>query len=161
MELRTLRYFVAVAEELHFGRAAERLRLSQPALSYAIKAMERELGVTLLHRDSRKVSLTAAGIAVLERARETLATAESVHSIAELHRTGGTGELAIGFMGNELALPPSTACCAPSAPTIPASHSATNASTITNNPATSSSSAPTSASSACPCPRMPVSRSCR
>ncbi|WP_419998917.1 LysR family transcriptional regulator [Streptomyces boninensis] len=105
MELRTLRYFVAVAEELHFGRAARRLLISQPSLSQAIRTLERRLGVRLFDRDARRVSLTAAGEDVLARARATLASAEQVVAAADLHRTGAAGPLTIGFMGNELALP--------------------------------------------------------
>ena len=73
VELRQLRYFVAVAEELHFGRAAERLHMSQSPLSRAIRELERELGFVLFIRTTRRVELTPGGSALLERARRALA----------------------------------------------------------------------------------------
>lgn len=82
VELRALQYFVTVAEELHFGRAAERLRIVQPAVSQQITRLERELGVRLLERTSRRVRLTGAGERVLAAARETLAAAARVRVVA-------------------------------------------------------------------------------
>src|SRR6478672_2795533 len=72
LEVRQLRYFVAVAEELHFGRAAERLGMAQPPLSRAIRELERQLGVRLLERTTRQVALTAAGEVLLRDARTAL-----------------------------------------------------------------------------------------
>ncbi|WP_413104342.1 LysR family transcriptional regulator [Streptomyces sp. Inha503] len=72
MEIRELRYFVALAEELHFGKAAERLEIAQPPLSRAIAGLERRLGVTLLERTSRKVTLTEAGAVLLSEGRAIL-----------------------------------------------------------------------------------------
>ncbi|WP_328634816.1 LysR family transcriptional regulator [Streptomyces sp. NBC_00356] len=82
MELRALQYFVTVSEELHFGRAAERLHIVQPAVSQQIARLERELGVQLLERTSRSVRLTAAGERVLAAARETLTAAARVRVVA-------------------------------------------------------------------------------
>jgi len=96
-ELRHLRYFVAVAEELHFGRAAKRLNMAQPPLSQQIRQLEATLAVQLFDRTSRRVELTAAGAALLEGARRTLA--EAAHS-ADIARRAARGELdtlRIGF----------------------------------------------------------------
>jgi DNA-binding transcriptional LysR family regulator len=97
VELRHLRYLVAVAAERHFGRAAQRLYISQPSLSYAIANLERELGVQLLHRNSREVIPTEAGQEILALARQTVAAADRVTVAAEQHRTGHAGLLRIGF----------------------------------------------------------------
>lgn len=99
LNLVQLRAFVAVAEELHFGRAAAKLHLTQPALSQQIRKLERQLGVELLLRTSRSVSLTAAGIAVLVDARRVLAAADATRMTARTH--GRAAErLAIGFTGS-------------------------------------------------------------
>ncbi|MFF0457085.1 LysR family transcriptional regulator [Nocardia africana] len=77
METRELRYFVAVAEELHFGRAAQRLAMAQPPLSRAIRQLERRLGVVLLHRTTRSIALTEAGSVLLREARAALDAVEA------------------------------------------------------------------------------------
>ena len=76
MDLKQLRYFVAVAEELHFGRAAARLFISQPALSFDIKKLESQLDIQLLNRNNKSVSLTNAGQVLLDEARYLLLRAE-------------------------------------------------------------------------------------
>ena len=91
------RSFVAVAEELHFGRAAERLNMTQPPLSRQIQKLERSVGVELLERDNRKVSLTAAGEAFLIDARRLVISAERAPLNARRIASGQFGELRIGF----------------------------------------------------------------
>jgi len=98
MELRHLRYFVAVASELHFGRAAKMLHISQPPLSMQIRALEEELGVTLLHRTRRQVSITRAGKAFLHDARQILARAEQSILTARRAARGEIGELVVAFI---------------------------------------------------------------
>ena len=102
MELRHLRYFVAVAEELHFRRAAERLHMSQPPLSQQIRQLEEEVGAQLLTRNQRKVELTAAGAAFLVRAREILAAVEDASRQARRVQRGEVGRLAVGFVGSAM-----------------------------------------------------------
>jgi DNA-binding transcriptional LysR family regulator len=98
MELRHLRYFVAVADELHFTRAAERLQTAQPALSQQVRKLERELKVQLLYRTRRTVQLTDAGRAFLEEARHVLDAADRAERAAQEARVGERGRLAIGFI---------------------------------------------------------------
>lgn len=99
MELRHLRYFLAVAEEKHFGRAAERLHMAQPPLSSQIKQLETELGTTLFERTTRKVELTSAGTLFVDRARQILADVEAAASdVGEIGR-GAAGVLRVGFSG--------------------------------------------------------------
>jgi DNA-binding transcriptional LysR family regulator len=100
VELRHLRAFVAVAEERHFGRAADRLHMAQPPLSQQIRRLEAELGVPLLHRTTRRVDLAPAGRLLLERAREILAAADAAVEDARRAAHGEVGRLAVGFTGS-------------------------------------------------------------
>jgi DNA-binding transcriptional LysR family regulator len=102
IELRHLRYFVAVAEELHFGRAAQRLHLAQPPLSQQIRKLEEAIGYPLFARTSRAVKLTSAGEVFLDRARRTL---RNVREDLEEARSMGRGEagfLKVGFIGSAM-----------------------------------------------------------
>jgi DNA-binding transcriptional LysR family regulator len=100
MELRHLRYFVAVAEERHFGRAAARLHMAQPPLSQQIRHLETELDVVLLRRTTRRVDLTAAGEAYLDRAREVLAAVDAAGDEARRVAEGLVGRVVIGCVGS-------------------------------------------------------------
>jgi DNA-binding transcriptional LysR family regulator len=96
-DFRQLRYFIMVAEELSFTRAAIRLHISQPPLSQQIQALERDLGVTLLERNKRKVALTEAGKVFLEQARQILAQAELARSRTTAVAAGHSGQLRLAY----------------------------------------------------------------
>ncbi len=98
MELRHLKYFVAVAEELHFSRAAERLNIATPTLSAQIRALESILGVRLFVRRTRGVALTEAGRRVLEEARGTLRQAERTKLVGRHAGRGELGSIALGYI---------------------------------------------------------------
>ncbi|MBC8953571.1 DNA-binding transcriptional activator TdcA [Xenorhabdus sp. PB62.4] len=97
VELRHLRYFIAVAEELHFGRAAERLNISQPPLSQQIQALEANVNAKLLMRNNRNVSLTPAGHMFLQEAYQIIAQIEAAATKAARMYQGELGEISIGF----------------------------------------------------------------
>ncbi|MFT8777030.1 MAG: LysR substrate-binding domain-containing protein [Gluconacetobacter liquefaciens] len=98
IDIRQMRYFVVLAETLHFGRAAERLHLSQPPLSRQIAALEKELGVRLLERNSRHATLTRAGQRFRDDSKAVLAAFDQACANAQLAERGQLGELSIGFM---------------------------------------------------------------
>src|SRR6201987_5997123 len=105
MELRQIRSFLSIAETLHFGRTAEIIHLSQPALSLQIRALEDEIGVRLFERNRRKTSLTAAGVAFREEATQALLGLDQAVHKAKLAANGKLGILRIGFIstaGNEI-----------------------------------------------------------
>lgn len=102
MDLRELESFVAVAEELHFGRAARRTHLSQPALSQQIQRLERELGFSVFSRDRRHVELTAAGAVLLQRVRRLLDDADDMVAVAGRVAAGHAGVLRLGHVGGAL-----------------------------------------------------------
>ena len=98
MELRHLRYFVAVAEQLHFARAAESLHVTQPALSHQIKALEDDIGVRLFDRTKREVTLTNAGSYFLQEAQLALKQAERAQTVAQRVARGQLGSLRVGYV---------------------------------------------------------------
>ena len=98
VNLQRLGYFVAVAEELHFGRAADRLNMSQPPLSQQIRLLERELDTALFNRSTRRVSLTDAGAFLYPQAVRLLAAADRVGRLMDQHRHGRAGTLRVGFV---------------------------------------------------------------
>lgn len=102
MELRHLRYFLALADELHFGRAAQRLAISQPPLTVAIQQLEAEVGAPLFLRNSRGVQLTAAGQALVPAAQAAIdGAAQALHAARDA-ASGQVGRLSIGFAGTML-----------------------------------------------------------
>src|SRR6516225_9002060 len=102
MKLQFLRYFCVLAEELHFRRAANRLAISQPPLSMAIRSLEEEFGAQLLVRNSKMVQLTPAGAAFLVEAKEILERVASVGSVVRAIDGGAHGRLDIGLAGSML-----------------------------------------------------------
>lgn len=102
MELRHLRYFIAVAEELHFARAAERLQMAQQPLSAQIRQLEEELQVVLFERTTRRVSLTDAGRVFLEKAYQTLQAFDGAVQAAQEAKRGERGEICIGYASTTL-----------------------------------------------------------
>jgi|HubBroStandDraft_1064217.scaffolds.fasta_scaffold05608_3 DNA-binding transcriptional LysR family regulator len=97
MELRQLRYFIVLSEELHFSRAAKRLHLSQPPLTRQIRQLEQELGVELLYRTTRKVELTDAGHTFANEARQIIARVAHASGLASQANRGVVGELVVGY----------------------------------------------------------------
>lgn len=98
IELRPLRQFLVLAEELHFGRAAERLHMTQPPLSLAVQKLEAQLGVQLLERGRRTVALTAAGLALVEASARLVEKADQVPARVRAAATGEAGRLSLGFV---------------------------------------------------------------
>jgi DNA-binding transcriptional LysR family regulator len=103
MELRHLRAFVAVADELHFGRAAARLHMAQPPLSQLIRRLEAELGLTLFDRNRRRVAISQVGAELLPAARDAVAAADRMAERASEVADGRAGALTIGFVGSAAA----------------------------------------------------------
>ena len=98
IDLRVWRQFVVLAEELHFGRAAQRLHMTQPPLTQAVAQLERHLGVLLFDRTRRRVALTAAGAALLPAAHELLARAQRLPELARAAAGGEVGRLRLAFV---------------------------------------------------------------
>ncbi|ABF10663.1 LysR family transcriptional regulator [Cupriavidus metallidurans] len=105
MDLRQLRYFVALAEELHFGRAAARLAITQPPLSFNIAKLEASLGVQLLQRTTREVALTAAGKEIYKEALKILALTANARELAGRAARGEIGAVHVGFVGSAVLTP--------------------------------------------------------
>jgi len=102
LELRHIKYFLAVAEDLHFRKAAERLYISQPGLSRQIKQMEADLGISLFERHNRKVELTQAGIYLKEELTRYLKSLDAVFNHAKLLNDGAEGHLKLGYVGSAI-----------------------------------------------------------
>ena len=102
MELRHIRVFIALAEELHFGRTALRLHLTQPAVSGQLQQLEAALGVQLVRRSARQVSLTDVGVAFLRDARRMLEQAEAATAGVKRFAQGRTGSLRIGYLADAM-----------------------------------------------------------
>ena len=100
LELRQLRYFVTVAEELHFGKAALRLHMTQPPLSQTIQSLEQLLGAALFERNRRGVALTPAGMALLPQARRMLAQAQELPQLVQRAAAGEVGRLTLAFVSS-------------------------------------------------------------
>lgn len=102
IDLKLLRYFLAVAEELHFGRAAARLNMSQPPLSTHIKELEQQLGTLLFIRHSRSVALTHAGKILMEESRRLLSSANQALARVEQIGRGEAGRIELGVIGTAM-----------------------------------------------------------
>ncbi|MBU6455090.1 MAG: LysR family transcriptional regulator [Cyanobacteria bacterium REEB67] len=102
MDIRHLRYFLAVAEELNFSRAAQRLNIAQPPLSQQIMQLEAHLGVQLFERETRPIRLTVAGLTLLEQARPLLKRFDQLETKLQLMGSGDTGTLAVGFISSAM-----------------------------------------------------------
>ena len=102
MDLRRLQYFLVLTQELHFGRAAARLHIAQPALSQQIRRLEHDLDVRLFDRTRHKVTLTQAGVLVLTEAQRMLEQADRLRAVAARANRGQLGSVSVGFVGSAL-----------------------------------------------------------